>query len=264
MQITTSTLQNMAKQGQKIAMLTCYDATFSSVLDEAGVDVMLIGDSLGMVMQGHTSTIPVTLEEVAYHARCVARKATRSLILADLPFGAYLESPQQAMASSVTLMSAGAHMVKLEGGEHMLETVRFLVARGVPVCGHIGLTPQSVNTLGGYKVQGKTDAAAERLKAEALALEAAGVSMIVLEAVPAKLAAEITASLTTAATIGIGAGVDCHGQVLVLQDMLDIYPGKKARFVKNFMKGQSSIQAAVKAYVNAVKDASFPTAENSF
>ena len=264
MQITTSTLNSMARQGQKIVMLTCYDASFASVLDEAGVDVLLVGDSLGMVMQGHGSTLPVTLEDMVYHTRCVARKASRSLVLTDLPFEAYLESPQQALASSVKLMSAGAHMVKLEGGLHMVDTVRFLVERGIPVCGHIGLTPQAVNVLGGYKVQGKTDAAAERLKAEALALEAAGVSMIVLEAVPAALAAEITASLTTAATIGIGAGADCHGQVLVLQDMLNIYPGKKARFVRNFMLNQTSIQAAITAYVDAVRNSSFPAAEHTF
>ncbi|WP_374338764.1 3-methyl-2-oxobutanoate hydroxymethyltransferase [Leeia sp.] len=264
MQVTVTTLQSMAQQGQKIAMLTCYDATFAHVEDEAGVDVVLVGDSLGMVIQGHGSTLPVTLEDVEYHTRCVASKLQRAMLVTDLPFGSYQVSPQQAFASAARLMAAGAHMVKLEGGSHMVDTVRFLTERGIPVCAHLGLTPQFVNVFGGYKVQGRNEEAAERVKREALELQAAGAGLLVLEAIPAQLAAEVTAAMQTCPTIGIGAGVDCHGQVLVLQDMLDIFPGKKARFVKNFMQGQPSIQAAVARYVDEVKARQFPAAEHSY
>lgn len=264
MQVTVTTLQSMAQQGQKIAMLTCYDATFAHVEDEAGVDVVLVGDSLGMVIQGHGSTLPVTLDDVEYHTRCVASKLQRAMLVADLPFGSYQVSPQQAFASAARLMAAGAHMVKLEGGSHMVDTVRFLTERGIPVCAHLGLTPQFVNVFGGYKVQGRNEEAAERVKREALELQAAGAGLLVLEAIPAQLAAEVTAAMQTCPTIGIGAGVDCHGQVLVLQDMLDIFPGKKARFVKNFMQGQTSIQAAVSRYVDEVKARQFPAAEHSY
>jgi len=204
------------------------------------------------------------MDHMVYHTECVARATQRAWVIADLPFGSYQESPTQAMRNAVRLMAAGAQMVKFEGGEYMAETVRFLVERGVPVCAHIGLTPQSVHQLGGYRVQGKTDAAAAQMKADALALEAAGAAMIVLEMVPAQLAAEVTASLKSMATIGIGAGKDCDGQVLVLHDMLGIYPGKVARFVKNFMKDAESIDAAVAAYAMAVKDGSFPAAEHLY
>jgi 3-methyl-2-oxobutanoate hydroxymethyltransferase len=250
--------------GEKITVLTCYDASFAALLDRCGVEVLLVGDSLGNVLQGHSSTLPVTLDDMAYHTACVARGTKRAFIMSDLPFGAYQESPEQAMRSAAKLMAAGAQMVKLEGGAYMAETVRFLVERGVPVCAHIGLTPQSVHQLGGYRVQAKDDATASILKADALALEAAGAAMLVMEMVPAAVAKSVTSSLTTMATIGIGAGVDCDGQVLVLHDMLGIFPGHKARFVKNFMEGAKSIDEAVKAYVTAVKDRSFPAAEHGW
>jgi len=256
-------LQKMAHDGGKVAMLTCYDASFASLLDQAGVDTMLIGDSLGNVIQGHDSTLPVSLDEMAYHTRCVVRGSKRAFIVADMPFGSFQVSPAQAFENAAKLMAAGAQMVKLEGGAVMVETVKFLVDRGVPVCGHVGLTPQSVHQLGGYRVQGREEAAARQLVADAEALSAAGASMIVLEAVPAKLAAETTRK-ASALTIGIGAGVECDGQVLVLHDMLDVYPGKKAKFVKNFMAGADSIQAAVAAYVQQVKAKDFPGPEHSF
>ena len=262
--VNLTELACMRAEGEKIAVLTCYDASFAALLDRCGVDVLLVGDSLGNVLQGQSSTLPVTLEQMAYHTGCVARGANRPFLMADMPFGAYQESPAQAMRSAVPLMAAGAQMVKLEGGAFMAETVRFLVERGVPVCAHVGLTPQSVHQLGGYRVQGKTDAAAQRMREDAAALQQAGAALIVLEMVPAPLAAEITRSLTGMATIGIGAGKGCHGQVLVLHDMLGIYPGKTARFVKNFMEGATGIDEAVKAYVVAVKDGSFPAPEHSF
>ncbi|GGP22845.1 3-methyl-2-oxobutanoate hydroxymethyltransferase [Silvimonas iriomotensis] len=263
MKVTVNTLNKMKQDGQKIAMLTCYEASFATLLDEAGVDVLLIGDSLGNTVQGQTSTLPVTLDHMIYHTACVAKGTKDAMVLADLPFGAYQASPQQAFDSAVRLMQAGAEMVKLEGGMVMVETVDFLVNRGIPVCMHIGLQPQSVNIYGGYKVQGKTETEAETLKRDALALQAAGASLVLMEMVPAAVATEVT-KLLTIPTIGIGAGVDCDGQVLVLHDMLGIYPGKKARFVKNFMTGASSIQGAVEGYVKAVKAGTFPAEEHSF
>ena len=262
--VTLFELGKMRADGRKIAMLTGYDASFAALLDRNGVDVILVGDSLGNVLQGQKSTLPVTLEHMAYHTECVVRGCNRPLVLTDLPFGTYQESPTQALRNASRLMAAGAQMVKLEGGEYMAETVRFLVERGVPVCAHIGLTPQSVHQLGGYRVQGKSEADAARLKADALALEQAGAALVVLEMVPAALAAEITASLKTMATIGIGAGKDCDGQVLVLHDMLGVYPGKKARFVRNFMEGAATIDEAVARYVAAVKDGSFPGPEHCY
>ena len=262
--VTLTELARMRAEGEKIAVLTCYDSSFAALLERNGVDVLLVGDSLGNVLQGHGSTLPVTLKQMAYHTGCVARGANRPFLMADMPFGSYQESPAQAMRSAVALMAAGAQMVKLEGGAYMAETVRFLVERGVPVCAHIGLTPQSVNQLGGYRVQGKTRAAAQLMKEDALALEQAGAALLVLEMVPSALAAEIGESLTSMATIGIGAGVDCHGQVLVLHDMLGVYPGRKAKFVRNFMDGAASIDDAVKAYVKAVKNGSFPGPENCY
>jgi 3-methyl-2-oxobutanoate hydroxymethyltransferase len=263
--VTLTELARMRAEGEKIAVLTCYDASFAALLERNGVDVLLVGDSLGNVLQGHSSTLPVTLEQMAYHTGCVARGAKRPFIVADMPFGSYQESPAQAMRSAVPLMAAGAQMVKLEGGAFMAETVRFLVERGVPVCAHIGLTPQSVHQLGGYRVQGKTDAGAQQMKQDAAALQDAGAALIVLEMVPAPLAAEITRSLATMATIGIGAGPDCDGQVLVLHDMLGVYPGRKAKFVRNFMDGAAtSIDDAVKAYVKAVRNGSFPGAEHCY
>jgi 3-methyl-2-oxobutanoate hydroxymethyltransferase len=265
--VTLTELARMRAEGEKIAVLTCYDASFASVLDRCGVDVLLVGDSLGNVLQGHTTTLPVTLEHMAYHTACVARglgREGRPFLVTDLPWGSYHESREQAMRSSSQLMAAGARMVKIEGGEFMAETVRFLVERGVPVCAHIGLTPQSVHQLGGYRVQGRTEEGAHRLRNDAWALQEAGAALIVLEMVPALVAAEITGTLTTMATIGIGAGKDCAGQVLVLHDMLGVYPGKKARFVRNFMNGASSIDEAVERYVAAVKDGSFPSPEQSY
>lgn len=263
MKMTVSTLRKMAAEGEKISMLTCYDASFAALLDEAGVDILLIGDSLGMVVQNLDSTLPVTLEDMVYHTRCVARGTRRALVLADLPFGAYQASPAQAFDSSARLMQAGAHMVKLEGGAFMAETTRFLVERGIPVCSHIGLTPQFVNAFGGYRVQGKSASDADRILEDAHALAEAGASLVLMECVPAELAARVTASLPVP-TIGIGAGPDVSGQVLVLHDMLGVYPGKKARFVKNFMAGADSIQSAVSAYVGAVKDGRFPAPEHCF
>ena len=263
MRITIPQLQERARSGEKLVMLTAYDASFAALSDAAGVDVLLVGDSLGMVMQGHDSTLPVTLEQVEYHVRCVARGSSKALVLADLPFGSYQESPAQAFASSARLMAAGAGMVKLEGGEHMVESTRFLVDRGIPVCAHIGLTPQSVHTLGGYRVQGKTDDGADRLVAAAKALEAAGASIVLMEAMPAAVAKRVTEALRVP-TIGIGAGPDVSGQVLVVYDMLDIYPGRKARFVKNFMEGAPSVKAGIEAYVKAVRAKTFPGPEHSF
>ena len=256
-------LQKLRDEGTKIAVLTCYDSSFAAALDAAGVDSLLIGDSLGMVLQGHDTTLPVTLAEMAYHTRCVARGSQRAFLITDMPFGSYQESPAQAFRSAAELMAAGAQMVKLEGGAEFAETVRFLTARGVPVCAHLGLTPQSVHAFGGYRVQGKGADAEQRLLEDAAELEGAGAGMIVLEAIPAKLGAQVTKRLRIP-TIGIGAGPDCSGQVLVLHDMLDVFPGKKARFVRNFMRGASSIPDAVERYVRAVKDGSFPTAEHSF
>jgi 3-methyl-2-oxobutanoate hydroxymethyltransferase len=242
-------------------MLTCYDASFAALLDRAGVDVMLIGDSLGMVIGGHASTLPVTLDDMVYHTRCVATAAKTALVVADLSFGSYQTSPQQAYASAARLMAAGAQMVKVEGGAWLAPTVEFLVARGIPVCGHLGLQPQSVHSLGGYKVQGKTDESAQQLRDDARLLANAGAALLVLEMVPAALATALTADVAIP-TIGIGAGPGCSGQVLVLYDMLGIYPGMPMRFVRNFMTGSDSIEAAVAAYVQAVRDGSFPGPEH--
>jgi 3-methyl-2-oxobutanoate hydroxymethyltransferase len=253
----------MRNKGEKITMLTCYDATFAQLLETAGVDVLLVGDSLGMVLQGHNSTLPVTLDDMVYHTACVARGSQQIFIVADMPFGTFQVNPEKTYEHAARLMAAGASMVKLEGGAVMAETIAFLTQRGIPVCAHIGLIPQSVHQLGGYRVQGKDDKAAQRLLQDAHAVEQAGAGMVVLEAIPALLAAEITANLTIP-TIGIGAGSDCSGQVLVLHDMLDIYPGKKARFVKNYMQGASSIADAVAGYVAEVKSGVFPAQEHSF
>jgi 3-methyl-2-oxobutanoate hydroxymethyltransferase len=260
--VTVPKLQVMREAGDKIAMLTCYDASFAALLDRAGVDSLLIGDSLGNVLQGQTTTLPVSLTDIAYHTACVVRARPSALVVSDLPFGTY-GTPEAAFASSVELMRAGAQMIKLEGGEWLAETVRFLVERAVPVCAHVGLTPQSVHAFGGFKVQGKTEAGASQLLRDARAVQDAGAQLLVLEAVPSALAAEVTKQLRIP-TIGIGAGVECSGQVLVLHDMLGIFPGKRPRFVKDFMQGQPNIQAAVEAYVRAVKDGSFPGAEHTF
>jgi 3-methyl-2-oxobutanoate hydroxymethyltransferase len=250
-------LLDMHASGDKITMLTCYDAAFASVLEEAGVETLLVGDSLGMVLQGQASTVPVLLDEMVYHTACVARGRKSAWLIADLPFGSYHQSPQQAWASALRLVQAGAHMVKLEGGGWTAATVRFLVERGVPVCAHLGLTPQTVTMLGGYKVQGRNEAAANLLKQQAQELVEAGAQMLVLEMVPAVLAAEVTRMLPIP-VIGIGAGVGCSGQVLVLHDMLNVTPGRLPRFVKNFMLGAASVQEAVRHYVAEVKAQTFP------
>jgi len=249
--------------GEKVAVLTCYDASFAAVCDAVGVDALLIGDSLGMVLQGHDSTLPVTVADIAYHTAAVARGSQRPLIIADMPFGSFQESPAQAFRNAVTLMAAGAQMVKIEGGAEMAETTHFLTSRGIPVCAHVGLTPQSVHQLGGYRVQGKDDAGAAKLKADAKAQQDAGATLMVLEAIPAALAAEVSALLPLV-TIGIGASKECSGQVLVLHDMLGIFPGKTARFVRNFMDGAASIEEAVTRYAAAVKNGSFPAAEHCY
>jgi len=263
MRITLTTLQKMAQEGSRIAMLTCYDASFAAVLEAAGVDSMLVGDSLGNVLQGHESTLPVTLRDMVYHTQCVARGSKRAFIVGDMPFATFQVSPQDAFHNAAELMAAGAHMVKIEGGRPMLDTIEFLTDRGIPVCGHLGLTPQSVHALGGYRVQGRGDDAGQQLLKEAKLLEQAGAGMVVLEAIPAALAAAVTEALKIP-TIGIGAGVDCSGQVLVLHDMLDVYPGRKAKFVKNFMRTTGTIQGAVELYVKEVKARTFPGPEHSF
>jgi 3-methyl-2-oxobutanoate hydroxymethyltransferase len=261
--ITLHKLQKLHSDGVKIAMLTCYDASFAPLIEEAGVECLLIGDSLGMVLQGHDTTLPVTLDDMAYHTACVARGSRTAFVIADLPFGSYQESREQAYRSAARLMAAGAHMVKLEGGAEFARSVGFLTRRGIPVCGHLGLTPQSVHQLGGYRVQGRTVDAGDQLLADAVSLQDAGAGMIVLEAIPAELARRVTAELHMP-TIGIGAGPDCSGQVLVLHDMLDVFPGRKAKFVRNFMHEASGVADAVARYVRAVKDGSFPAAEHSF
>lgn len=263
MRYTLEHFRALRERGEKIVMLTCYDASFAALCEAAGVEILLVGDSMGNVIQGNDNVLGVSLEEMIYHVSYVARGSKQALVIADMPFGTFQQSPPHAFANAARLLAAGAQMVKIEGGRHMLETIRFLVDRGVPVCGHVGLTPQSVNQLGGYKVQGRSDAGATRLLDDARAVEEAGAAMVVLEAIPAPLAAEVTRTLNIA-TIGIGANVECSGQVLVLYDLLDIYPGHKARFVKNFMQGATSVQNAIERYVAAVKDKSFPAAEHVF
>lgn len=259
-------LREMQAHGEKITMLTAYDATFAAVADAAGVECILVGDSLGMVCQGLTSTVGVTLETMRHHTECVANGLRRSQatawLIGDLPFGSYHESKEQALRSAAVLMQAGAHMVKLEGGGWTAETTRFLVERGIPVCAHLGLTPQTVHALGGYRVQGKGDEAAAAMTRHARELQDAGAAMMVLEMVPAALSATLTQELTHCATIGIGAGNGTAGQVLVLHDMLGMNLGKMPKFVRNFMEGPdnktASVRGAMEAYVRAVKDGSFP------
>ena len=263
MRITLTTLQKMAQEGSRIAVLTCYDASFAALLEAAGVDSLLVGDSLGNVLQGHESTLPVTLRDMVYHTQCVARGSKRAFIIGDMPFGSFQVSPEETLRNAAEIMAAGAHMVKIEGGRPMLETIEFLTDRGIPVCGHLGLTPQSVHQIGGYRVQGKGESEAHRLLREAKQLEQAGAGVLVLEAIPATLARDVTAAITIP-TIGIGAGVDCSGQVLVLYDMLDVFPGKKAKFVKNYMRLAGTIQGAVELYVKEVKAKAFPGPEHSF
>ncbi len=261
--VTVPDLARLREAGHKLTMLTCYDAGFARTLDGAGIDLILIGDSLGMVVQGGQSTLAVSVDDIVYHTRCVAAATRRALIVADLPFQADA-TPERALDASTRFLQAGAGMVKLEGAGHKLETIRYLVEREIPVCAHLGLTPQSVLRFGGFKVQGRGDAAAEKLRAEAREVAEAGAALLVLEAVPSALAATISAE-SAIPTIGIGAGADCHGQVLVLHDMLGLDSGhRRPRFVRDFLAKGGSVSGAIKAYVAAVRDGSFPAAEHTY
>ncbi|HQT26428.1 MAG TPA: 3-methyl-2-oxobutanoate hydroxymethyltransferase [Burkholderiales bacterium] len=259
--LTLDSLNRKRQEGVPIAALTCYDSSFAVLLEDAGVDILLVGDSLGMVIQGRNSTLSVSMEDMVYHTKCVSQSSRSAFIMADMPFGSYQENAEKAFANAARLLSSGAHMVKIEGP--LYDTVGFLSQRGIPVCAHIGLTPQSVHRLGGYRVQGKSEEDAKRLLSEAAALEQAGASIVLMEAIPGELAAEITESLSIP-TIGIGAGSACSGQVLVLYDMLGIYPGRQAKFVKNYMQGASGVSDAVGRYVDEVRRGVFPGPEHTF
>lgn len=262
MAVTINTLRECKNNQEKFTALTAYDATFAQVISEAGVEVLLIGDSLGMVLQGHDSTLPVTMEEIIYHTASVTRGNRGALIMADMPFMSYA-TQDDALSNAARLMRAGAQMVKLEGTDWLADSIRALSERGVPVCAHMGLTPQFVNKFGGYKVQGRGEREAGLMVQHARMLEQAGADVLLLECVPSPLAARITEAVTCP-VIGIGAGPDTDGQVLVMHDMLDATPGRKPRFVKNFLQDQSSIKAAFEAYVKAVKEGSFPAPEHGF
>ncbi len=262
--VTVPALFAARDAGRKLTMLTAYDAGFARVSDIAGIDLLLVGDSLGMVVQGHGSTLPVTVDDIAYHTACVARATRRALVVADLPFQSDA-TPELALAASTRLLQAGAGMVKLEGaGPHKLDVIRFLVAREIPVCAHLGLTPQSVLRFGGFKVQGRGDAAARALREEAQAVADAGVALLVLEGVPAALASAITAA-SPVPTIGIGAGLGCDGQVLVLHDLLGLDSGhRRPKFVRDFLATGGSVDGAVRAYIDAVRDGTFPSEQHSY
>ncbi|MBP8172671.1 MAG: 3-methyl-2-oxobutanoate hydroxymethyltransferase [Aeromonadaceae bacterium] len=260
--ITLSQLQKMKQEGQKIAVMTAYDATFAHLFDEAGIPALLIGDSLGMVVQGHSDTLPVTIDEMAYHTRCVRRGTSNAFVIADMSFMSYSD-PQSACHNAAKLMAAGASMVKLEGGEWLCETVRQLQRNGVPVCGHLGLTPQSVHVFGGFRIQGRDEQQAEEIYHHALALQAAGIQMLVLECVPAALATRISKALRIP-VIGIGAGNGTDGQVLVMQDAIGITSGYTPKFTKNFLAEADSIQGAIALYMQQVADGTFPGPEHSF
>lgn len=260
--VTLTTLREMKQRGEKIACLTAYDASFARVLDGAGVDLIMVGDSLGMVIQGHDSTLPVTLTDMIYHARCVRRGSQRAFVIADLPFMSYASSAQALGNGARLMQEGGAHMVKLEGGAWLADTVHELTQRGMPVCGHLGLLPQSVHQLGGYRMQGRDASSAQTLLSDALALEQAGAGLLVLECVPDALAQQVTETLKIP-VIGIGAGTGCDGQVLVLYDVLGL-SAKPPRFAKNFLGDAADIPAAVAAYVSAVRVGAFPGPEHSF
>jgi 3-methyl-2-oxobutanoate hydroxymethyltransferase len=261
--VNVATLGRMKAEGEKIACLTCYDASYAALVDQAGVDMVLVGDSLGMVIQGHDTTVPVTLENVIYHCRAAARGLYRPFLMADMPFMTYT-SREQALQNAVRLMQeGGAKMVKLEGGESQVEIVRFLAGHDIAVCAHLGLRPQSVHKTGGFRVQGREEAAAEQMKRDARSLQDAGADVVLLECIPSDLGAEITRELHVP-VIGIGAGPDTDGQILVLYDILDVTPGRKPRFVQNFMQGHDSPLAAIRSYVEAVKTRAYPAAEHCF
>lgn len=261
--VTIGDLRSRRDSLDRITMLTCYDASFAALMNECEVDILLVGDSLGMVLQGHDSTLPVTVEDIAYHTRCVARRKGKCWLMSDMPFGSYQESPAQAYRNAALLMAAGAQMVKLEGGAWLAPTVKFLTERGIPVCAHLGLTPQSVHSLGGYRVQGRDQKAAEQLLADARALESAGADIVLVELIPTTLGQRLTETVKVP-TIGIGAGSHMTGQVLVLHDILDVTPGKRARFVKNFLEESGSIRAAIRRFVAEVKSGQYPAPEHSF
>lgn len=259
---TVPALAQAKRNGQKLVMLTAYDAGFARAFDANGVDLILIGDSLGMVVQGHDSTLPVTVADIAYHTTAVARVLQRALLVADLPFGADA-TPERALEASLQLLRAGAEMVKIEGAGFKLDVIRYLVEREIPVCSHLGLTPQSVLTLGGFKVQGRGEAA-ERLRADARAVVEAGAALLVLECVPSPLAAQVTADVAIP-TIGIGAGAGCDGQVLVMHDFLGLDSGhRRPKFVKDFLAEGGSVAGAVRAYADAVRAGTFPDAEHAY
>lgn len=261
--ITIPYLKKLKHQGEKFACLTAYDYSFAKLVEQSGVEVVLVGDSLGMVLQGHDTTIPVTLEHIIYHASCVNAGLTHAMLMVDMPFGS-LNSPQQALDNaSEVLKATQAQVVKLEGGSTQIRTIEMLTSYGIASCAHLGLQPQMVNKMGGYRVQGKSKSGAEQMIATASDLEQAGADILLLECVPAALAAEITRTLEIP-VIGIGAGVDVDGQILVLHDILNVTAGKKPRFSKNFMQGQSSIQAAIDRYVSEVKREQFPDQSHSF
>jgi 3-methyl-2-oxobutanoate hydroxymethyltransferase len=255
--VTLHRLREMYAGGEKIAVLTCYDAAFAHIMDNAGVDSLLVGDSLGMVLQGRSSTLAVSIEEMVYHTGCVVRGNRTAWVIADMPFGSYQESAEVAMRHAILLMQQGAHMIKIEGGGWTVPIVRFLVERGIPVCAHLGFTPQSVHALGGNRVQGRDEATGQVLRQDAEELAAAGAAMLVLELIPAVLARELTQVLPIP-TIGIGAGAGCSGQVLVMHDMLGVTGGEPLRFVRNFLDGGASIELAVRNYVADVKGGRFP------
>ncbi len=261
--ITVPRLHAMKSKGEKIVVLTAYDASFAAQCDAAGVDVVLVGDSLGMVVQGHGSTLPVSIDDMVYHTAAVARGLSGALLIADLPFMSFRDADTALRSSARLIAEGGAAMVKLEGADYVLDVIHALARRSVPVCAHLGLTPQSVHKLGGYRVQGKTKAAAGQLLADSKAVEQAGADLLVLECVPAALAKRISAEISIP-TIGIGAGVDCDGQVLVIYDMLGITPGKRPRFSKDFLAGHGSIVEAIRAYADAVRSGTFPAAEHTF
>ena len=261
--VSLANLKARRQGGEKIVMLTCYDASFSVLMDRCGVDVLLVGDSLGMVLQGHDSTLPVTMDQMVYHVQCVSRPKPKAWVIADMPFASYQESPSEAYANAARLMAAGAQMVKIEGGAWLAPTIEFLTKRGIPVCAHLGLTPQSVHALGGYRVQGRDSKAADQLITDAKLLEASGADMVLVELIPTPLGARLTEALKVP-TIGIGAGPHLTGQVLVLHDILDVTPGKKARFAKNYLRGSDSIESAIKKFVSEVRSGTYPGPEHGF